>query len=197
VGRRQFSINEERQSWWKGCRASAALCQASSHHSGPQGLGRCPVLSIPQSSSHLFWGDGGHTHPSNARPTAAWRGRGSSWLEGWLSQAHPSARARRGMRRGRSQQQGLRKPCEPLVPDTSCRGGRLHGSQTPLPSAEQGSTQPALRAGAAAAPASSQPRGPTASGTRGNAENVMPEKINKATNEVICIAVSRQDLQRL
>lgn len=51
--------------------------------------------------------------------------------------------------------------------------------------------------GPTATPASSQPWGPTASGTRGSAENVMPEKINKAANEVICIAISRQDLQWL
>lgn len=44
-------------------------------------------------------------------------------------------------------------------------------------------------------PSSSQPRGPAASGMQGSAENTVPEEINKAANEVICIAISRQDLQ--
>lgn len=197
MGRRHISINEEWKSGWEGCRAPAALCQASSHHSGPQGLCRCSVLSVPKSRSHLLAGDGGHVHPSNARPTAACGGREGSWLEGGLSKTHPRARACRGTRRGTSREQGLREPHESLVPDTSCRGGWLHRSQTPLPSTEAGSTQPALPVGPAVAPASSHAWGPAASGTQGSAENVMPEKINKAANEVICIAISRQDLQRL
>lgn len=35
-----------------------------------------------------------YTHPSNARPTAAWEEWGSSWLEERLTKTHPRARAR-------------------------------------------------------------------------------------------------------
>lgn len=69
------------------------LCQASTHHSGPQRLSKCSVLSLNNSNSPFFW-DGGHTHPSNARPTVAWQGQSRSWLEGELSKTHPRAGAR-------------------------------------------------------------------------------------------------------
>lgn len=69
----------------------ATLCQASAYHSHPQQLSKCSVLSLNNSNSP-FLGDGGHTHPSNARPTAAWQGQSRSWLEGELSKTHPRAR---------------------------------------------------------------------------------------------------------
>lgn len=69
----------------------ATLCQASTHHSSPQRLSKCSILSLNNSNSPFFW-DGGHTHPSNARPTVAWQGKSRSWLEGELSRTHPRAR---------------------------------------------------------------------------------------------------------
>ena len=112
-----ISLKDKQQSGWaggtfpltrkgnqggKGAGHPAGLCQASNHYSGPQGLGRCSVLSVPKSSSHLFLGDGGRAHPSNTRPMAAWGIWGSSWLEVGLSKTHPRARTCRGTRRGTS-----------------------------------------------------------------------------------------------
>lgn len=57
------------------------LCRASAYHSGPQQQSKCSILSLNNSNSAFFW-DGEHTHPSNARPTAAWQGRaGLGWRE--------------------------------------------------------------------------------------------------------------------
>lgn len=69
----------------------ATPCQASAHHSGLQQVTKCSVLSLNNSNSPFIW-DGGHTHPSNVRPTVAWQGQSRSWLDGELSKTHPKAR---------------------------------------------------------------------------------------------------------
>lgn len=56
------------------------LCQTSAYHSGPQQVNKCSVLSLSNSNSPFIW-DGGHIHPTNARPTVAWQGQSRSWME--------------------------------------------------------------------------------------------------------------------
>lgn len=168
----------------------ATLCQASTHHSGPQRLSKCSVLSLNNSNS-LFWA--WRAYKSQQCQTHICLAGTEQVLAGGRAQ-QDSPQSQDTMRE-KEMDTGSRdhfRSHELLVPETPHRDGWLRGIPTPLPAAEESSAQPAL-----CAAASSQPGETAASGSGGSAENVMPEKINKAANEVICIAISSQDLQRV
>lgn len=122
----------------------ATLCQASAYHSDPQQVNKCSVLSLSNSNSPFIW-DGGHIHPTNARPTVAWQGTEQVLAGARLT---PEPGHDEGEGDGHPSSRDHFRSHELLVPDTPHLGGWLRGIPPPLPPAEEGFAQPALRAAA-------------------------------------------------